>query len=186
MLVTPQGGSLHYCAFKHSEWAKKVMNGIFSFLDNLLMALRAVYSRLDCNDRHASASASSPLRRSNRAEPRTSSTQKQVWAGLGAGSGLGGLGLKLSLEPRVEQWHAQEIEPGRQRHKAGRLKPTWCFKSTQRGRFIPFPSLEKSLTHPSETLRYDVRPSEQKQTHRTSCQASLRTVHVLVVYRRLA
>lgn len=53
MLVTPQGGSLHYCVFKHSEWAKKVMNGIFSFLDNLLMALRAGYSRLDCNDRHA-------------------------------------------------------------------------------------------------------------------------------------
>lgn len=53
MLVTPQGGSLHYCVFKHSEWAKKVMNGIFSFLDNLLMALRAGHSRLDCNDRHA-------------------------------------------------------------------------------------------------------------------------------------
>lgn len=41
----------------------------------------------------------------------TSSTQQQVGPGLSTGSGLRGSQLELSPEPRVEQGHAQEVEP---------------------------------------------------------------------------
>ncbi len=55
------------------------------------------------------------IRWDERAQTLTSSTQQQVWSGLGTGSGFSGLQLKLSPEPRVEQGHAQEVKPAPQR-----------------------------------------------------------------------
>lgn len=159
MIVNSQDFFLLLCFL--TQWVSKKTNGTFRFLENSLMTLTSDYLYLDRNnDRHADVKRWIDLHL-HRAQPRTSSTQQQVWAGLGAGSGLGGLGLKLSLEPRVEQGHAQEIKPGRRRHNARGLKPTWCLKPTQHRRFISFPPLENSRwdsLKQLETQRIETKP----------------------------
>lgn len=59
-----------------------------------------------------------------RTEALTSSTQQQVRPGLRTGSRFSGLRLELSPEPRVEQGHAQEIEPGQQKRKSPSFRHT--------------------------------------------------------------
>ncbi len=118
------------------------------------------------------------IRWDERAQTLTSSTQQQVWSGLGTGSGLSGLQLKLSPEPRVEQGHAQEVKPAPQRKwerereeerkKAHHFNVGMIYNVAQRWKANLFPYL---FPDPLTCFHRAAHTGITNTTHR--CQASL-------------